>query len=73
MKNLIQNGSLTIDLNCDGINDLRIVGEADQDYLGSTTMKSSELRISTLHSKCFHSFDSIIDSTFMFLMRILLT
>ena len=58
------NGSLSIDLNCDGINDLRIVGEADQDYVGSTTTKSSELRISTLHSNVFILLDSIADSTF---------
>ena len=57
-------GSLSIDLNCDGINDLRIVGEADQDYVGSTTTKSSELRISTLHSNVFILIDSIADSTF---------
>ena len=58
------NGSLSIDLNCDGINDLRIVGEADQDYVGSTTTKSSELRISTLNSNVFILLDSIIDSNF---------
>ena len=56
--------SLTIDLNCDGINDLRIFGEADQDYVGSATTKSSELRISTLHSNVFILLDSIADSTF---------
>ena len=55
---------LTIDLNCDGINDLRIDGEADQDYIGTTTTKSSELRISTLHSNVFILLDSIADSTF---------
>ena len=55
---------LTIDLNCDGINDLRIDGEADQDWIGSSTTKSSELRISTLHSNVFILLDSIADSTF---------
>lgn len=55
---------LTIDLNCDGVNDLRIDGEADQDWFGTTTTKSSELRISTLHSNVFILLDSTSDSTF---------
>lgn len=55
---------LTIDLNCDGINDLRIDGEADQNWIGSSTTKSSKLRISTLHSNVFILLDSIADSTF---------
>ena len=57
---------LTIDLNCDGINDLRIIGEADQDWIGSSTIVSSSLSIKTLNSNTFVLRDSISDSTFHF-------
>ena len=61
-------GGLTIDLNCDGINDLRIDGESTQEWTGfldtSYSTLSAELRISTLHSNVFILLDSVVDSTF---------
>jgi hypothetical protein len=55
---------LTIDLNGDGVNDLRIVGDADQDWVGTSTIKSSNLGIVTLNSNTFVLRDSVPDSTF---------
>ena len=63
-----QSGGRTFDLNCDGIDDLRIDGESDQQWTGfldtSNSTLSAELRISTLHSNVFILLDSAIDSTF---------
>ena len=64
-----QSGGRTFDLNCDGIDDLRIDGESDQQWTGfdwgtSYETLSAELRISTLHSNVFILLDSAIDSSF---------
>ena len=63
-----QSGGRTFDLNCDGIDDLRIDGESDHQWTGfldtSNSTLSAELRISTLHSNVFILLDSAIDSTF---------
>lgn len=55
---------MMIDLNCDGIDDLRITGEADQDWVGYSTISTSKLSIVTLNSNTFVLQDSIVDSTF---------
>lgn len=62
--------SLTIDLNCDGIDDLKIDGQSDQQWTGfgdlSYSELSAELSISTLHSNVFILLDSTKDSIFTY-------
>ena len=63
--------SLTIDLNCDGINDLSIFGESEHfwssdDMNSDISLHSSKLSISTLHPNVFILLDSNTDSTFTY-------
>lgn len=55
---------LRLDINCDGINDIEIAGDADQDWVGFSTIASSRLSITTLNSNTYVLKDSIVDSTF---------
>ena len=55
---------MVFDLNCDGIGDLRIDGNSDQDWFCQTSTASSDLTLTPLNQNTYILSDSRIDSTF---------